>query len=67
MSITHFLESLEKDSRFMLQLAEHRYIPPIEPRHMKLDVRDALKDVLNRQGIGRFWSHQVEAIDLIRQ
>jgi len=67
MSITDFLESLEKDSRFMLQLAEHRYIPSIQPRHMKLEVKDALKEVLTRQGVGRFWSHQAEAIDLIRQ
>jgi len=67
MSITGFLESLEKDSRFMLQLAEHRYIPSIQPRHMKLEVKDALKEVLTRQGVGRFWSHQAEAIDLIRQ
>ncbi|HTP04764.1 MAG TPA: DEAD/DEAH box helicase [Nitrospirota bacterium] len=67
MSVTHFLESLEKDSRFILQLAEHRYIPAIQPRHMKLEVKDALREVLTRQGVRRFWSHQAEAIDLIRQ
>lgn len=62
-----FIESLEKDSRFMLQLAEHRYIPPILPRHIRLEVKDALREVLTRQGVGRFWSHQAEAIDLIRE
>ncbi|MCL5022776.1 MAG: DEAD/DEAH box helicase [Nitrospirae bacterium] len=67
MSITAFLESLEKERRFALQVAEHRYIPPLQPRHRKLDLREDLKDVLKSRGIGRFWSHQVEAIDLIRQ
>ncbi|MCL4476979.1 MAG: DEAD/DEAH box helicase [Nitrospirae bacterium] len=67
MSITHFLEELEKETRFELQLAEHRYIPPVEPKHRKLDVAENLKNILEGQGIHRFWSHQVEAIDLIRQ
>ena len=67
MSITDFLESLEKEKRFELQLAEHRYIPPVEPKHRKLDLDENLKNILESQGIHRFWSHQVEAIDLIRQ
>lgn len=67
MSIIDFIESLEKERRFALQIAEHRYIPPIKPKHMKLDLNDRLRDTLKRRGIGRFWSHQVEAIDLIRQ
>jgi DEAD/DEAH box helicase domain-containing protein len=67
MSVTDFLESLEKEQRFTLQLAEHRYIPPVEPRYAKIDLREDLRNVLKDQGIERFWSHQVEAIDLIRQ
>lgn len=67
MSLTDFLEELEKERRFDLQLAEHRYIPPVEPKHMKLDLPENLKDVLKERGIRRFWSHQVEAIDFIRQ
>jgi DEAD/DEAH box helicase domain-containing protein len=67
MSIIDFLESLEKDRRFGPQLAGHKYIPAIEPRHMKLDLNETLRNVLRDQGIERFWSHQVEAIDLIRQ
>ena len=67
MSLTDFLEELEKERRFDLQLAEHRVIPPIEPKHMKLDLPESLKNVLKGHGISRFWSHQVEAIDLIRQ
>lgn len=67
MSIIDFLESLEKDRRFKFQIAEHKYISPVEPRYMRLDLNENLKSVLKDQGIERFWSHQVEAIDLIRQ
>lgn len=67
MTIPEFIESLQWDRAFTLQLAEHRYIPPIKPKYMRLDLDERLRDVLGRQGIERFWSHQVEAIDLIRQ
>lgn len=67
MSVTGLLESLEKEARFESLLAEHRYIPPVEPRHMKLDLNEHLREALRAHGIERFWSHQVEAIDLVRQ
>ena len=67
MSIINFLEYLEKNRRFGLQIAAHRYIPSRKPGHMRLDLNDRLRDVLKNQGIERFWKHQVEAIDLIRQ
>jgi len=67
MAINNLIESLEKDKRFSSQIVEHKYIPPVEPRYMRLDLNDRLRDVLKSQGIELFWSHQVEAIDLIRQ
>ncbi len=67
MIVTDFLDSLEKNSRFESQLAEHRYISPIEPRYRKLDLSEGLSGILKGRGIDRLWSHQVEAIDLIRQ
>ena len=67
MSVTDFLGELEKEGRFDLGQAEHRYLPPVEPRHRKLDLNENLMNILGDQGIRRFWSHQVEAIDLIRQ
>jgi DEAD/DEAH box helicase domain-containing protein len=67
MSIPDFLEELGNEQRFRHQLAEHRYIPPVEPGHRVLDLPGNLEDVFRNQGIGRFWSHQVEAIDLVRQ
>ncbi len=67
MPVIDFIESLGKDSRFNLQLAEHKFIPSVKPRYMKLDLNERLRDVLKIQGIRLFYSHQVEAIDLIRQ
>jgi DEAD/DEAH box helicase domain-containing protein len=67
MSIHNFIESLTSDRRFNLQLAAHQYIPPIKPRYMRLDLSESLTGVLKNRGIELFYSHQVEAIDLIRQ
>lgn len=67
MSVTEFIESIEKDKRFSHQIAEHKYIHPVEPRYRKIDLDDRLRDVLKKQGVELFYSHQVEAIDLIRQ
>ena len=64
MSIFDLIESLEKDKRFSHQIAEHKYIHPVEPRYRKIDLDDRLRDVLKKQGAGLFYSHQVEAIDL---
>jgi len=67
MEIADFITSLETDRRFSLEIAEYRYIPPVKARYMKLELKDRLREALRDQGITRFWSHQVEAIDLVRQ
>jgi DEAD/DEAH box helicase domain-containing protein len=67
MSLDDLLAHLEENRRFSGQITEHRYIHALEPSHRKLDLNEKLSDVLKEQGIARFWSHQVEAIDLIRQ
>jgi DEAD/DEAH box helicase domain-containing protein len=67
MSVRDFIDSLSGDSTFSLQLKAHRYLPPTQPRYMKLDLSESLRDVLKGRGIELFYSHQVEAIDLIRQ
>ncbi|MFN3481242.1 MAG: DEAD/DEAH box helicase, partial [Thermodesulfovibrionales bacterium] len=65
--ISEFLESLERDRFFSLQIAEHRYIPPLKPRYRDITIDERLREILRDEGITRFWSHQVEAIDIIRQ
>ena len=67
MSITNFLAAIRRDERLNLDLAEHKYIHQVEPKYMKLDISDRIRDVLKKRGVELFYSHQVEAIDLIRQ
>ncbi|MFZ6016015.1 MAG: DEAD/DEAH box helicase [Nitrospirota bacterium] len=67
MEVPDFIESLERDRIFKLQIAEYRYIPSVKPRYMRLDLSDRLRDVLKGRGIELFYSHQVEGIDLIRE
>jgi DEAD/DEAH box helicase domain-containing protein len=67
MSIHGLIESLEKNKRFSETIASHKYIHPLEPKYMRLGLNEKLRDVLSGQGIRLFYSHQVEAIDLIRQ
>ena len=61
------IECLTRDERFSAQLAARRYIPPVEATYMKLDLSQRLADVFDERGIRSFYSHQTEAIDLIRQ
>ncbi|MEW6214710.1 MAG: DEAD/DEAH box helicase [Nitrospirota bacterium] len=67
MLILDFIESLKNDRRFNLQIVEHKYIPPMKPRYMQLALSNRLGDVLKKRGIEMFYSHQVEAINSIRQ
>ena len=67
MSISDFIESFKKDVRFKHQITEIKYIPPVRPRYKELTLSIRLRDVLRRQGIELFYSHQVEAINLIRE
>jgi len=67
MPVSDFIETLKKDRRFSLRIVSHRYIPPLKAKYGKLAVSERLRDVLRKHGIERFYSHQVEAIQLIRQ
>jgi len=67
MSIPDFIESLQKDKRFKQQIAALKHIPPMRPRYSKISLSEQLRDILKRRGIELFYSHQVEAINLIRE
>ena len=67
MSITTFIDAIRRDERLDLRIAEHKYIHQAEPKYMKLDIPDRIRDALKKRGVELFYSHQVEAIDLIRQ
>ena len=67
MSIPDFIESLQKDRRFKQQIAALKHIPPMRPRYSKISLSEQLRDILKQRGIELFYSHQVEAINLIRE
>jgi DEAD/DEAH box helicase domain-containing protein len=67
MALGDFMETLERDREFQLQISGKKYIPPVEPRYADVNVDERLKAVLEQQGISRFYSHQAEAVESIRQ
>lgn len=67
MSVIDLIESLERDKWFSQQISEHRYIPPLKPRYAKIEINEKLREILRDDGIERFWSHQAEAIEMVRQ
>ena len=60
MAVIEFLEALTKQQRFSSQLAEHKYLPPIEPRHRRIDLDDALRAALGADGIERIDDEPME-------
>jgi DEAD/DEAH box helicase domain-containing protein len=68
MSILNFIENIKHDRTFGHQIVEHKYIPPVKAKYQQLDLSDSsVRDLLKERGIELFYSHQVEAINLIRQ
>ncbi len=67
MAVNDFIDSLVKDREFNLQLAGEKYIHPIKPLYMNLDLDEKLRTIFKDRGIKLFYSHQVKTIDLIRQ
>ena len=67
MDIADFIKSLDEDRGFKLQLAGEKYVHPVMPQFMKLDLDERLREYFAGKGITLFYSHQVKAIDLIRQ
>ncbi len=67
MVIPDFVESLQVDKRFKEQISALKYVPPMKPRYRKIFLSDQLRDVLKQRSIELFYSHQVEAINLIRE
>jgi hypothetical protein len=49
MTVPEFIEKIEQDREFQLQIAGEKYIHPIKPRFMKLDLDERLTDVFKRK------------------
>jgi DEAD/DEAH box helicase domain-containing protein len=67
MTLGDFIEALERDREFQLQVTARKYIAPVMPRYSELMLDERLKTVFEREGIARFYSHQAEAVDYVRK
>lgn len=67
MPIKSLIDFIMDDKEFHPQIAGYRYINPVKQKYMKLSLPDRLYDALRNRGVNFFYSHQVEAIDAIRQ
>jgi DEAD/DEAH box helicase domain-containing protein len=67
MSIAEFVESLQEDRRFKHQIAALKYVHSMKPLYGKMSLSEPLRDVLKKRGIELFYSHQVEAVNLVRE
>lgn len=66
MDIHGFVEDLIKDPSLRLEIARHRYIRPVAPAFADLELDGRVRRVLELQGVREFFSHQAEAIGLVR-
>lgn len=66
-NINDFIDSLKKDRLISTGITAHEYIPSKEAIYNDIQIRDDLREVLKNRGIEKFYSHQAEGIDLIRQ
>jgi DEAD/DEAH box helicase domain-containing protein len=67
MSMVNFIESITNERAFSLQIVAYNYIPSVGPKYTRLELSDKLQYLFRDRGIERFYSHQVEAVDMIRQ
>jgi len=69
LNLREFLDHLEADDRFAREIAHHEIIEGLKARYAPLDPPppDSLSAGLRATGIGKFYSHQVEAIQLARR
>jgi len=67
--LSEWLERSEKDSRFLENVKALRHIEADEGRFTPYPdwVNPKLEDVLKKRGVGRLYSHQAKAIDLVRK
>ncbi|MFA5354311.1 MAG: DEAD/DEAH box helicase, partial [Thermodesulfovibrionales bacterium] len=65
--ISSFIEELITDRAVSPWITAHEQIPPREPAFAEMEMRDELKEALRKRGIERLYTHQAEAVGLIRQ
>lgn len=66
MSIEEIVKRLKKDSCLGPQITTYEYIQPKEAEYSTINIDEGLGRVLDSKGVGELWSHQAEAVELIR-
>jgi len=66
-NIKDFIDSLKRDRLISAGITAHEYIPSKDASYEDIQMRDELREVLKSRGIEKFYSHQAEGINLIRQ
>jgi DEAD/DEAH box helicase domain-containing protein len=65
--IQNVIDFLDNDREMQLQTAGKRYILPAQELCRDIEIGDGLRNVLEKKGITKFYSHQAEAVELIRE
>lgn len=66
MDISQFIRGLESYDAIHLDVSEHRFRDPLDPRFAEVELAERLTRALKAQGLEKFYTHQREAIELLR-
>ena len=68
MELSEYINKLKNHMDFGSAFIHHRHIPPLDATYgSEYDLDPELSGMLREMGIGRLYSHQSEALDLIRR
>lgn len=68
MAIANLINILKNDRQINAGITAHKYIPSKDAEFADININDnGLKGVLKNRGIKKFYTHQAEGINLIRQ
>ncbi|MBA4348912.1 MAG: DEAD/DEAH box helicase [Thermodesulfovibrio sp.] len=67
MAIANLINILKNDRQINAGITAHKYIPSKDAEFADINLNDRLRGVLRIKGIEKFYRHQAEGINLIRQ
>ncbi len=65
--INGLINSLRRDKAIARYIIDYKYIAPVDGIFAEIEIKPELRRVLSQKGIERFYCHQAEGINLIRQ
>ncbi len=66
-TVRDFIETLKNDRHISIGITAHEYIHSKEADYKDIEIKKELRHVLKNRGIEKFYNHQAEGIELIRQ